>query len=388
MNPSGKNWLLLFQEITENPSKSIKTVHGEEENTFSLLLNTGLLYGYPSGNMYFNYAELIEWSNADKIKIAYTECLYLCHKLNRHSTFNEFLEDTILFLSQTYFNTIGRGSSESNSLNLLEQLIDKRILNTNIFSKKHWFQSDYNTFAFADILEFDMWLNEEKCPLHFEEVVKNCIEASLGIDIATETAKQHLYSYFFKDDEFESPISLIEIVEAHPNRMRETIRNICYSFVVLSFLADKTIDEEETDLLKDVENELRLSKSAAYQIMLKTEEFVLANHNKLPYFSNSNGIKKLTNNVQDKFMSVLKKNRSSIISEIKESREAVELLIRWNSKTLSKEEKSKVRRQLMDILKTLPSLAIFMLPAGTLLLPLLLKILPEDLIKPSSFRNK
>ena len=55
-----------------------------------------------------------------------------------------------------------------------------------------------------------------------------------------------------------------------------------------------------------------------------------------------------------------------------------------NSK-LSIEEKEKIKIQLLDICKAIPSLAVFLLPGGALLLPLLIKLIPD--ILPSAFRD-
>jgi hypothetical protein len=52
--------------------------------------------------------------------------------------------------------------------------------------------------------------------------------------------------------------------------------------------------------------------------------------------------------------------------------------------TLSLTEKAKVREQLIDLAKTIPALAIFAAPGGMILLPILLKLLPFNLL-PSSF---
>jgi hypothetical protein len=61
-------------------------------------------------------------------------------------------------------------------------------------------------------------------------------------------------------------------------------------------------------------------------------------------------------------------------------------LIRKSTKEeLSKEEKELVKSQFLDIMKSMPALAIFMLPGGALLLPIVLRIIP-DLI-PSAFRD-
>ena len=48
-------------------------------------------------------------------------------------------------------------------------------------------------------------------------------------------------------------------------------------------------------------------------------------------------------------------------------------------------EKKKVKKQLLDICKSVPSLTIFLLPGGGLLLPILIKFIPQLL--PSAFNE-
>mgnify|MGYP003453682691 len=48
-------------------------------------------------------------------------------------------------------------------------------------------------------------------------------------------------------------------------------------------------------------------------------------------------------------------------------------------------EKKKIKKQLLDICKSIPSLTIFLLPGGSLLLPILIKFIPTLL--PSSFNE-
>ena len=50
---------------------------------------------------------------------------------------------------------------------------------------------------------------------------------------------------------------------------------------------------------------------------------------------------------------------------------------------LTRDETKRLQEQLLDIIKTIPSLAIFLLPGGALLLPLFIKIIPKLL--PSAF---
>jgi hypothetical protein len=52
---------------------------------------------------------------------------------------------------------------------------------------------------------------------------------------------------------------------------------------------------------------------------------------------------------------------------------------------LDAKEKKKVKNQLLDVCKTVPSLTIFLLPGGSLLLPILIKFIPKML--PSAFNE-
>ena len=71
--------------------------------------------------------------------------------------------------------------------------------------------------------------------------------------------------------------------------------------------------------------------------------------------------------------------------ELEESGELMVLLGQSTVRDLSAEEKAKVREQLLDICKSIPSLTIFLLPGGSVLLPLLVKFIPKLL--PSSFQD-
>jgi len=79
------------------------------------------------------------------------------------------------------------------------------------------------------------------------------------------------------------------------------------------------------------------------------------------------------------------RNKNRLIKELEESGELVKLLGQSAVRELSTEEKDKVKEQLLDICKTVPSLTIFLIPGGSLLLPLLVKYIPSLL--PSAFNE-
>ncbi|WP_405567599.1 LETM1 domain-containing protein [Polaribacter sp. Asnod6-C07] len=82
---------------------------------------------------------------------------------------------------------------------------------------------------------------------------------------------------------------------------------------------------------------------------------------------------------------LLIRNKLRLDQELRQSKEAVALIKKSTHSNLSSEEKEKIRIQLLDICKAIPALAVFLLPGGALLLPLLIKLIPD--ILPSAFQD-
>lgn len=80
---------------------------------------------------------------------------------------------------------------------------------------------------------------------------------------------------------------------------------------------------------------------------------------------------------------LITRNSKRLYHELKDSKELVVLLSQSTIRDLSKAEQKKVQEQLIDIFKSIPSLAIFLLPGGAILLPLVVKFMPKLL--PSAF---
>lgn len=88
------------------------------------------------------------------------------------------------------------------------------------------------------------------------------------------------------------------------------------------------------------------------------------------------------------FEKLIKKNGIAVLTELKESKEALGLLWKMASgRTLTEEEHQKLKDQLADVAKTIPALGIFALPGGMLLLPILAKSLPWSIL-PSAFKEE
>ncbi|WP_428740234.1 LETM1 domain-containing protein [Tenacibaculum sp.] len=86
----------------------------------------------------------------------------------------------------------------------------------------------------------------------------------------------------------------------------------------------------------------------------------------------------------DEIKEAIQKNKKRLAKELQESKELVFLIKKSLTTSLSDEEKAKVKEQTLDICKAIPAFTIFMLPGGALLLPLLIKLIPD--ILPSAFK--
>lgn len=89
-------------------------------------------------------------------------------------------------------------------------------------------------------------------------------------------------------------------------------------------------------------------------------------------------------NTVDEIKVAINKNKKRLAKELQESKELIFLVRKSLTTSLTDEEKAKVKEQTLDICKAIPAFTVFMLPGGALLLPLLIKLIPD--ILPSAFR--
>ena len=105
----------------------------------------------------------------------------------------------------------------------------------------------------------------------------------------------------------------------------------------------------------------------------------------IPYFNYSNPVKHFYDQTTQSVVTLIARNRTRLVKEIVQSKELMVLLAYSTSRDLDEKEKKKIKKQLLDICKTIPSLTIFLLPGGSLLLPILIKFIPTLL--PSAFNE-
>lgn len=103
------------------------------------------------------------------------------------------------------------------------------------------------------------------------------------------------------------------------------------------------------------------------------------------YLKSSNLFNNMINNSTNYVEFLVRRNKGRILKEIQKNKQLMQLLMDSTHRNLDGQEKKLIKKQTLEVIKTIPSLAIFLLPGGTILLPIILKFIPSLL--PSSFNE-
>jgi len=153
----------------------------------------------------------------------------------------------------------------------------------------------------------------------------------------------------------------------------------------MALWSDGVIEKNEAYFLHKLAELMAVSDDFVSESIEKTNDFITKYNEDIPYFNYSNPVKHFYDQTTQTVVKLITRNKNRLLKEIVESKELMLLLANSTRRDLDEKEKKKVRKQLLDICKTIPSLTIFLLPGGSLLLPILVKFIPTLL--PSSFNE-
>jgi hypothetical protein len=248
-----------------------------------------------------------------------------------------------------------------------------------------------NAMLFIDVLAFEFYLKNDTISLEFFKNLEHKCLALIMLALNEKIDKSEYDSLLLKMFENSlryskvSQINKEEIIEVIFEGNRTTLENLyLYEVAHMTLLSDGILYDNEQKFLNNFALKLNLNKSSqntGYEFF----SFVKTHKKDLPFFNLNHPVKQFYNNTQDNIAKLVSRNKTRLIKELSESKELVKLLRKSAQHDLSFEEKKKVKKQLLDICKTIPSLTIFLLPGGGLLLPILIKFIPQLL--PSAFNE-
>ncbi|WP_394750538.1 LETM1-related biofilm-associated protein [Spongiimicrobium salis] len=387
MNPSATGWIdkfgfLLQEQLGAYPNFDV---------LYNDLKSCGFIYGIntTTTNLIQTEHSLSEDENA---KINLLTALYFTYSFkNKEMDFEVFLDCIFEFYQRlevgkiSFFNKILSGNKTSSQL---EKLIDSRVyLDDNVISKT--FNSIItNSLLFIDVLTFKEYLEGKS---DIKKHAGNLEYITINITYHAINSKEKN-----KNDEklaqlFASSLSFIDSEqETFDGSYREKLikNSSCENqyfldVACLTVWEDQSLDYKESNFIFGIGSDLGIPENRISASLEEVALFFQLNSNRIPHLQNNSMAVQFYDSMSKIVNKLILRNRKRLQKELEESKELVGLLTQSTLRDLNAEEKKKVQNQLIDIFKSIPSLAIFMLPGGAVLLPIFIKLIPKLL--PSSF---
>lgn len=393
INPSAPGWIEKF--FIEQKTAEYVPVQAEEEFYISTRA-TGFIFGHIVS---FDTEKIIpiEGFLPEEIsKIGMLNTLYKMYCLTKQDTDpNHFVTEAVDFynlLTPKGFNPLQKMLQSSSNLSKLEKIIHDRVqTNEDLFSK-NFSHVITNALLFVDVLAFKKYLEKGHLPEKYfnriEDIVISIVSLSLksktGVSVHDELL-QKLFESSVRYNKFSNKgIKTIEDLDLN------YLGNDLEKFYVIdlagvSLWSDEKVENEERYFLFKLGEKLDIAESFTIGSIHFINDFIVKYKKEIPYFNNSNPVKNFYDHTTESVQILINRNKKRLIKEVSQSKELMYLLAKSTHKELDKDEKKKIKVQLLDICKSIPSLTIFLLPGGGLLLPILIKFIPQLL--PSAFNE-
>lgn len=388
MNPSAIGWVDKFGHLVREEHAYFTSFDAMYEQ----LKSTGFVYGI---NLNVPHFIIIEHalSEDEMAKINLLAGLYYTYKfVIGESSFETFVKQLLKFYQEldiqknSFIDKLLTGKKTSAKL---EMLLNSRIyLEDNLISKT--FNSTItNSLLFIDVLAFKRYLEGAK---DIKEVAQHLEYITINIAYHTLNSKEKNKSDEKLAQLFASSLTFIDSQKKHFDgsyrkellQLQSMYENRYYLDVAcLTAWEDHSLDYTESEFIFGIGKDLGFDPIDIAKSLADVTLFFELNASKVPYLKDQNMAVQFYESMAKIVDKLILRNSKRLQKELSESKELVTLLSKSTLRDLTPEEKKKVQDQLLDIFKSIPSLAIFILPGGAVLLPIFIKLIPKLL--PSSF---
>ena len=393
INPSASGWIdkfFLEQKFSE------ETVATNMDIFYQKVRNTGFIYGHIIS---FDTAKTIEtkgWFKEEISKVALLNTLYSAFRMNNLGNSTEsFIKEAVVFYNQMHpqgFNLFKKILPKNSPALTLEKIIDERVQTNDSIISKNFSHLVTNALLFIDVLAFRQYLIHGEIPEKYLQKIEETIVNIVTIALKVKSKKSQYDDLLIKL--FEASIRYSKFNKVAVQSLETIQFNYFtndlekYYLIDLAGMAlwsDEKIENDEIYFLHSLAEILSISDHFVNESIESTHQFISKHKKEIPYFNYSNPVKHFYDQTTQSVVTLISRNKNRLIKEIIQSKELMVLLTYSTLRDLDEKEKKKVKKQLLEICKTIPSLAIFLLPGGSLLLPILIKFIPQLL--PSAFNE-
>lgn len=389
MNPSTKGWIKKFGSLVDSES----LVYKDYNDLYFKLRSTGLVYGL-SETVPDHFKHDTQFSLDELVKINFIDALFHCYCFkNEHPKFEDFIPSILKFYKTLELSELSVWDKlliGKDNFSVLERLINDRVLADNNILTRNFNKTIVNSLIFIDVIAYERYLrsdyNIKDYVSNLESMVMNITYDALSFKDKKKKADTEILNTI------QESTSFIETDRADLNQFyhREietkyssTEKKYFIDMACLSVWEDQFVDDKEYNFIKALGADMNLSEENVNDSLSHIATFYKKHKNNFLLFKSSSQFSVFYENSSQYVAKLIKRNSKRIFRELNQSKDLMLLLTQATTRELTKEEQNKVQAQLKDIFKTIPSLAIFILPGGAILLPIVAKLIPNML--PSAF---
>jgi hypothetical protein len=382
MNPSANGWIKkLLKEVSETMYSQIAITE-----FYSKLKHTGFIYG-SNIKVVLDIVKPFDFIEEERCKINLLLTYYFIYKKEQPE--EDFIDNLIRYYKsisdqkRSFFEELfGDKSPDS----LLEKMIHKRIHIDDNFISKSFNYFLINALLFVDVLGYQRFLKDENNIRAYVNNLESALETIVFSVINTKSKKTEYDDNLiklFEDSIRQKNTDLLSYDDAISIINEPLEKLYVIDLVCMASWSDKVIDKEEREFLNRLKTDLSLDNENISKSVDDINIFYEEHKEDVAFLRSKNLAQSFYDNSSKVVSKLITRNSKRLITELSESKEAMFLLAQSTQRNLTDEEQKKIQSQLLDIFKSIPSLAIFMLPGGMLLLPLFVKFIPKLL--PSAF---
>ncbi|KXO01064.1 hypothetical protein LS48_00880 [Aequorivita aquimaris] len=397
MNPSAPDWILKFLNLFDR--NELITSFENDQQFYNSLKQTGFIYGVSVAALPKKRLGNLKLTKEELAKInLFHSLLFSFFEKNKNATNKDAVADILSFYQQMEKRKTGffqKFSLSQRPENTLEHILSTRLQEANTLLKKNTVSLLTYALLYLDVLAYKQWQADPASAKKYYKQLETVILTGCFYTLKSKKKKTkydkllielfETSSQYIIDDTEGGAATFLESLNYLKSSENSLEKNYLLDLCCLTVWEDLKMDEIEHQFLQQLLVTLDYPEAELQKSLLALNTFSKNYTEKILLFEYSHPVKQFYKQSASTVKLLIIRNKDRLTRELEESGELMVLLGQSTLRDLSAEEKSKVKEQLLDICKTIPSLTIFLLPGGTVLLPLLVKFIPKLL--PSSFQE-
>lgn len=393
INPSAHGWIEKF--FAEQKHLQLPVV-GYAKEFYANTRATGFIYGHLVS---FDTPLPIEtkgWLSEEFSKVALLNTLYGVYGLITHETNQiDFISKTIAFykeMSPRGFNLLDKMLPENAPAIDLEKMISERVQTNEGIIGKNFSHILTNALLFVDVLAYRQYLINGSIPNNYLKKLEETIVSIVSLALKTKSKKSDyddLLIKLFEASVRYTKFSKVEVQNLDALELDYFTSQLEKLYLIdmagMALWNDLEMEKNEASFLYEMAKIMNVPDHFVSESITSTDEFINKYKKQIPYFNYSNPVKHFYDQTTQNVKTLISRNKTRLAKELSNNGDLVLLLTHSTHRSLDAKEKKKMKKQLLEICKTIPSLTIFLLPGGSLLLPILIKFIPQ--ILPSTFNE-